>query len=87
MRAVIFPATETVRVEQVPDPSPQRDEVVVRVAVSGLCGTDLHIYRNEYMSDFPVIPGHEFGGVIAEVGQDVTDFRRGDRVAVDPNLY
>ena len=74
-------------VERVPDPAPRRDEVVVQVAVSGLCGTDLHIYRNEYMSHFPVIPGHEFGGVIAQVGQDVTGFRPGDRVAVDPNLY
>ncbi|MEJ2210182.1 MAG: zinc-dependent alcohol dehydrogenase family protein [Anaerolineae bacterium] len=87
MQAVVFPAVETVRVEQVPDPAAQRDEVVVQVAASGLCGTDLHIYRNEYMSDFPVIPGHEFGGVIAEVGRDVSDFRPGDRVAVDPNLY
>jgi 2-desacetyl-2-hydroxyethyl bacteriochlorophyllide A dehydrogenase len=87
MQAVMFPAPETVSMEQVPDPIPQRDEVVVQVAASGLCGTDLHIYRNEYMSDFPVIPGHEFGGVIAEVGQDVTNFRPGDRVAVDPNLY
>jgi 2-desacetyl-2-hydroxyethyl bacteriochlorophyllide A dehydrogenase len=87
MKAVIFPAPETVSVERVPDPAPQRGEVIVQVAASGLCGTDLHIYRNEYMSDFPVIPGHEFGGVIAEVGQDVTDFRPGDRVAVDPNLY
>jgi 2-desacetyl-2-hydroxyethyl bacteriochlorophyllide A dehydrogenase len=87
MQAVVFPAPETMSVAQVPDPSPGRDEVVVQVAASGLCGTDLHIYRNEYMSDFPVIPGHEFGGVIAEVGRDVTGFRRGDRVAVDPNLY
>ena len=87
MHAVVFPAPETVSVERVPDPAPRRDEVVVQVAVSGLCGTDLHIYRNEYMSHFPVIPGHEFGGVIAEVGQEVTNFRPGDRVAVDPNLY
>lgn len=87
MRAVVFPAPETVSVERVPDPAPRRDEVVVQVAVSGLCGTDLHIYRNEYMSHFPVIPGHEFGGVIAQVGQEVTGFRPGDRVAVDPNLY
>jgi 2-desacetyl-2-hydroxyethyl bacteriochlorophyllide A dehydrogenase len=76
-----------VSVEQVPDPAPRQDEVVVQVAASGLCGTDLHIYRNEYMSDFPVIPGHEFGGVITEVGRDVTDLHPGDRVAVDPNLY
>ena len=87
MQAVIFPAPETVSVEQVPDPSCERDEVIVQVAASGLCGTDLHIYRNEYMSDFPVIPGHEFAGVVAEVGEEVTDFKPGDRVTVDPNLY
>ncbi|GAB4536721.1 MAG: zinc-dependent alcohol dehydrogenase family protein [Anaerolineae bacterium] len=87
MQAVVFPAPETVRVEQVPDPVCERDEVIVQVVASGLCGTDLHIYRNEYMSNFPVIPGHEFAGVVAEVGKEVTDFKRGDRVTVDPNLY
>ena len=70
-----------------PDPTCARDEVVVQVSRCGICGTDVHIYRNEYMSDFPLIPGHEFGGVIVEVGSDVTDVHVGDRVAVDPNLY
>ena len=59
----------------------------MQVARCGICGTDVHIYRNEYMSDFPVIPGHEFGGVIVEVGKEVHDYRVGERVAVDPNLY
>ncbi|MCP4165729.1 MAG: zinc-dependent alcohol dehydrogenase family protein [Chloroflexi bacterium] len=87
MRAVVFPAPETVVVENVPDPACKPDEVVVQVATSGLCGTDLHIYRNEYMSEFPIIPGHEFGGVVVEVGREVTDLPLGQRVAVDPNLY
>lgn len=87
MQAVVFPSPETVVVEQVADPTCGPDEVVVQVAVTGLCGTDLHIYRNEYMSDFPLIPGHEFGGSVIEVGKGVTDLQRGDRVAVDPNLY
>ena len=87
MQAVVFTAPETVTVQQVPDPSCMPDEVVVKVAASGLCGTDLHIYHDEYMSDFPVIPGHEFGGVIVETGKEVTDFKIGDRVAADPNLY
>lgn len=87
MQAVVFPEPETVVVEQVDDPVCGPREVVVRVAVSGICGTDLHIFRNEYMSDFPVIPGHEFGGEVVEVGREVTDFQLGDRVAVDPNLY
>lgn len=87
MQAVVFPAPETVVVEQVADPACGPDEVIVQVAMTGICGTDLHIYRNEYMSRFPLIPGHEFAGTIVEVGQAVTDFRVGERVAVDPNLY
>lgn len=87
MQAVIFPKAESIAVERVPDPSCAPDEVIVQVARCGICGTDVHIYRNEYMSDFPLIPGHEFGGVIVETGREVTDFKVGERVAVDPNLY
>lgn len=87
MQAVVFPAPETVVVEDVSDPTCAPDEVIIRVARCGLCGTDLHIFRNEYMSEFPVIPGHEFGGEVVEIGRDVTLFAVGDRVAADPNLY
>lgn len=87
MKAVLFPAPETISIERMPDPICAPDEVIVQVARCGICGTDVHIYRNEYMSNFPLIPGHEFGGVIVEVGKAVTDFKVGDRVAVDPNLY
>jgi 2-desacetyl-2-hydroxyethyl bacteriochlorophyllide A dehydrogenase len=87
MQAVVFPAPETIVVEQVADPACKPDEVIVQVAACGICGTDLHIYRNEYMSHFPLIAGHEFAGVIVEVGKEVADFQRGDRVTVDPNLY
>jgi threonine dehydrogenase-like Zn-dependent dehydrogenase len=61
--------------------------VVIKVSRSGICGTDLHIYRNEYMSNFPLTPGHEFGGIVVEAGKAVTGLQTGDRVAVDPNLY
>ncbi|MBK8045898.1 MAG: zinc-dependent alcohol dehydrogenase family protein [Anaerolineales bacterium] len=87
MQAVLFPQPESIAIERVPDPTPAADEVVVQVARCGICGTDVHIYRNEYMSDFPLIPGHEFGGVVVATGHAVTDVRVGDRVAVDPNLY
>lgn len=87
MKAVLFPAPESISVEQVNDPECGADEVVVQVARCGICGTDLHIYRNEYMSDFPLVPGHEFGGIVVETGRQVTGLRAGDRVAVDPNLY
>lgn len=87
MQAVVFPAPETITVEQVPDPTCGPDELVIQVTQSGICGTDVHIYRNEYMSTFPLTPGHEFGGIIAEVGKEVKGFQKGERVVVDPNLY
>jgi 2-desacetyl-2-hydroxyethyl bacteriochlorophyllide A dehydrogenase len=87
MQAVVFPEPESVNIESVLDPECAPDEVIVQVATCGLCGTDLHIYKNEYMSDFPIIPGHEFSGSVVELGKRVTDLQVGDRVAVDPNLY
>jgi 2-desacetyl-2-hydroxyethyl bacteriochlorophyllide A dehydrogenase len=87
MQAVVFPEPESISVERVADPTCAPAEVIVHVASCGICGTDLHIYRNEYMSDFPLIPGHEFSGEVMEVGNAVTDLQVGDRVAVDPNLY
>ena len=86
MKAVIFPEAGRVSVENVAEPGCGPDEVVVQVAACGICGTDLHIYRNEYMSTFTLIPGHEFGGRVVEVGRAVTSLAVGDRVAVDPNL-
>lgn len=87
MRAIVFPQPETIAVERVTDPTPAADEVVVQVSACGICGTDVHIYHDEYMSTFPLIPGHEFSGKVVEVGRAVTDLQVGDRVAVDPNLY
>ena len=87
MQAIIFPEPETIAIEEVADPACGPEEVIVQVATTGICGTDVHIYRNEYMSDFPLIPGHEFVGTIVEIGKNVTDFQVDNRVAVDPNLY
>ncbi len=88
MNAIVFPKPETIEFTTVADPTCAPDEVVVQVETSGICGTDLHIYRNEYMGEFPLIPGHEFGGRVVEVGSGVqTGVQVGDRVAVDPNLY
>ena len=53
---------------------------------SGICGTDIHIYKGEYLGDYPVIPGHEFSGVVTAAGSQVKRFKTGDRVAVEPNI-
>lgn len=87
MKAIVFPEPNIFSLDTVPDPTCLPDEIVIKVAHSGICGTDIHIYRNEYLSDFPLIPGHEFGGEIVEMGKNVTGFQLGDRVVIDPNLY
>lgn len=71
---------------EIPTPHPRAGEVLIRVAASGICGTDLHILRGEYLGGYPVIPGHEFSGTIVEVGEGVSRFGVGDRVAVEPNI-
>lgn len=87
MNAVVFSAPDQICIEQVDNPNCGPNEVVVKVSQAGICGTDLHIIRNDYHSTFPLIAGHEFVGQVVETGQQVTSLHVGDRVAVDPNLY
>ena len=48
--------------EDLPIPRPGPGEATVQVMASGICGTDIHIFRGEYLGHYPVIPGHEFAG-------------------------
>ncbi len=86
MKAGILYNDRDIRVGVAPDPHIQPDEVLVKNDFAGICGTDLHIYRGEFHSrvKFPAIQGHEFGGILEDVGKDVVDFKVGDRVVVDP---
>lgn len=67
-------------------PAPKADEVLIEVKASGICGTDIHIYRGDYLGSYPVIPGHEFAGIITAAGPEVTRFKTGDHAAVEPNI-
>ena len=86
MKAAILHDDRDIRLSDAPEPHTRRDEVLVALVYAGICGTDLHVYRGEFHGrvKFPAILGHEFGGVVQEVGKDVTDFKAGDRVVVDP---
>ncbi len=86
MRALEIEQPNRVKVVDLPVPQPGANEVLIQVMASGICGTDIHILRGEYMGDYPVIPGHEFSGTVVQVGDDVTRFQVGDRVAVEPNI-
>lgn len=77
-----------VEVRDVPAPSiRQDDEVLIRVDAAGVCGTDLHIFHDEFPYWPPVVLGHEFSGTVLEVGKAVTRFRAGDRVVAEPHTH
>ena len=87
MKAVIFDAVgQPLRVATTPDPSPARDEVVLRVSACGICGSDLHI--TEDPAPFGIgggyVLGHEIAGEVVALGADVTGLAVGDGVAVVP---
>ncbi len=71
--------------EEVPEPTPGINDVLIRVDRTGICGTDLHIYKWDAWAQktipVPMVVGHEFVGEIVEVGSNVTDFRPGDLVS------
>ncbi len=69
----------------VSEPECGLDQVKIEVKAAGICGTDLHIYRGEFKYYPPVILGHEFSGVIVEVGPKAHKYKKGDRVTVLPS--
>jgi D-arabinitol dehydrogenase (NADP+) len=86
MKSVVIERPNEISVLEREVPEPGAGQLMIQVMASGICGTDLHIYRGEYMGKYPVIPGHEFSGVVAAVGSEVRRFQAGDRVAVEPNI-
>jgi S-(hydroxymethyl)glutathione dehydrogenase/alcohol dehydrogenase len=83
MKAVVFHKPKDVRVENVPDAgiSDARD-AVVRVSSTAICGSDLHIYNGFFPQAKSMTLGHEFMGIVEDVGAEVTKLKRGDRVVV-----
>lgn len=76
-----------VEVRNVPEPKPKPDEVKVEVKAAAICGTDVHIYYDEYENSPPVVLGHEMAGIVVEVGREVTMFQVGDRVTSETFKY
>lgn len=78
-----------VELRDVPEPSPGPDEVMIEVKAAGICGSDIHIFDEDIKLPTrpPVIIGHEFSGVVAEVGSSVTKWKPGDRVTSETSAH
>lgn len=76
-------------IRDIPEPEPGPGQIKVKVVEAGICGSDLHIYNDDIAITVrpPVVPGHEFSGVVTEVGEGVTDFKPGDRVVSEAVYY
>jgi len=82
MRATVFHGANDIRVEEMPKPHAGPGEAVIRVTMTTICGTDLHIVRGEYPVKPGLVIGHEPVGVIEELGVGVSGYSVGDRVLV-----
>lgn len=69
-----------IEIQEVPEPRIKEDEVLIEVKAVSVCGSDLHIYHDSHPYWPPVILGHEFSGVLVEIGKEVKGWKVGDRV-------
>jgi len=89
MLAAVYHGPQDLRVEEVPIPQIQPDELLVKVQAASICGTDLRIFHGNHRMYSPGtvrIPGHEVVGTIAKVGSQLTGFTAGERVFIAPNM-
>jgi L-iditol 2-dehydrogenase len=69
-----------VEIREVPEPKMKEEDVLIEVKAVSVCGSDLHIYHDSHPYWPPVVLGHEFAGVIVDVGKEVKGWKVGDRI-------
>ncbi len=87
MKALVLSQYRQLELQDLPQPTPAADEVLIQVRACGICGSDVHGYDGSTGRRIPpLVMGHEAAGVIAAVGGDVRDFAVGDRVTFDSTI-
>jgi threonine dehydrogenase-like Zn-dependent dehydrogenase len=89
MKAGVIRNYGKIATEEVAKPKMKDNHVLIRVKYASICGSDQHIFRGEFhpRTKLPLIPGHEFAGVVEEVGRLVSKFAPGEKVTVDPIIW
>ncbi|WP_408009000.1 alcohol dehydrogenase catalytic domain-containing protein [Pseudalkalibacillus sp. A8] len=87
MQAVTFQGKENMQVKNVEDPAIQDNgDIIVRITASGICGSDLHLYKGGIEPEQDYVVGHEPMGIVEEVGFEVKTLKKGDRVVIPFNI-
>jgi L-iditol 2-dehydrogenase len=88
VKALLLSQYRQLEITDIPVPAPARDEVLVRVAACGICGSDVHGYDGSSGRRIPpLVMGHEAAGTVAETGAGANGFAKGDRVTFDSTVY
>jgi len=88
MRALLLSQYKKLEITDLPVPVPSSDELLVKVAACGICGSDVHGYDGSSGRRIPpIVMGHEAAGVVERVGTGVENFKVGDRVTFDSTIY
>src|SRR3954466_13531992 len=88
MKALLLSQYRQLELTDVATPQPRPGEVLLRVAACGICGSDVHGFDGSSGRRIPpIVMGHEAAGIVAQVGDAVTSFKKGDRVTFDSTVY
>jgi L-iditol 2-dehydrogenase len=87
MRQAVMTEPKTIDFREADVPVIQSDQVLVRIMKIGVCGSDMHVYHGVHpYTSYPVVQGHEVSGIVEKTGSNVTDFSRGDKVTIEPQV-
>jgi len=87
MKAMVLKDIKKIELEELPNPKPKPDEVVIKVSYCGVCMTDVHMYTGSFPVKTPIVLGHECSGIVSEVGENVSRVSVGDHAAINPLIY
>lgn len=89
-RMVYLDSEHRLTMKEEPIPRPRPGQVLVQIKANGICGSDLHFWKEGRLGNFvvtrPYVPGHEAAGVVAELGEGVAGLRPGDSVVIEPGI-
>jgi len=87
MRQAVMIEPGKIRLSDVPKPTPTKDEVLLRIARIGVCGSDVHVFHGTHpYTSYPVVQGHEFSAVVEQLGENVTGLSPGMKVTAMPQI-